>query len=83
MAKSAKPFLQRNTSMCPRHIKAQCYTTYVRPNLRPQTLEMAAFTHLDSDMFLCLFKAFVRPQLEYAYAAWSPPSKMCSVGQLS
>ena len=23
-------------------------------------------------MFLCLFKAFVRPQLEYANAVWSP-----------
>ena len=39
-----------------------------------QTMGMIrrAFTHLDSDMFLCLFKAFVRPQLEYANAAWSP-----------
>ena len=31
-----------------------------------------AFTYLDSDTFLCLFKAFVRSQLEYANAAWSP-----------
>ena len=33
-----------------------------------QTMGMIrrAFTYLDSDMFLCLFKAFVRPQLEYA-----------------
>ena len=30
------------------------------------------FTHLDKEMFLCLFKAFVRPQLKYANAAWSP-----------
>ena len=31
-----------------------------------------AFTHLDNDMYRCLFKAFVRLQLEYANAAWSP-----------
>ena len=39
-----------------------------------QTMGMIrrAFTHLDNEMFLCLFKAFVRPQLEYANAAWSP-----------
>lgn len=32
-ANSTRAFLQRNTSMCPRHIKARCYTTYVRPTL--------------------------------------------------
>ena len=31
-----------------------------------------AFTFIDEDMFLCLFKAFVRPQLEYANAVWNP-----------
>ena len=42
-----------------------------------QTMGMIrrAFTHLDSEMFLCLFKAFVRPQLEYANAAWSRACK--------
>ena len=32
-ANSTRAFLQRNTSMCPRHIKARCYETYVRPQL--------------------------------------------------
>ena len=32
-ANSTRAFLQRNTRMCPRHIKARCYTTYVRPTL--------------------------------------------------
>ena len=31
-----------------------------------------AFTFMDEDMFICLFKAFVRPQLEYANAVWNP-----------
>lgn len=31
-----------------------------------------AFISLDEDMFLCLFKAFVRPHLEYANAVWNP-----------
>ena len=41
-------------------------------NKANQTMGMIrrAFTHLDKEMFLCLFKAFVRPQLEYANAAW-------------
>ena len=26
----------------------------------------------DNDTFICLFKAFARPQLEYANAAWNP-----------
>ena len=30
-ANSVRAFLQRNTKMCPRHIKDKCYTTYVRP----------------------------------------------------
>ena len=32
-ANSTRAFLQRNTRMCPRHIKSRCYTTYVRPTL--------------------------------------------------
>ena len=31
-----------------------------------------AFTHLDNDTFPGLFKAFIRPHLEYANTAWSP-----------
>ena len=31
-----------------------------------------AFTYLDEEMFLCLFKAFVRPHVEYANAVWNP-----------
>ena len=39
-----------------------------------QTMGMIrrAFTFIDEDMFVCLFKAFVRPQLEYANAVWNP-----------
>ena len=46
----------------------------IKVNKANQTMGMIrrAFTHLDNDTFLCLFKAFVRPQLEYANAAWSP-----------
>ncbi len=32
-ANSTKAFLQRNTSCCPRKIKANCYTTFVCPSL--------------------------------------------------
>ena len=32
-ANATRSFLQRNTKMCPRHIKEKCYTTYVRPSL--------------------------------------------------
>ncbi len=32
-ANGTKAFLQRNTSCCPRKIKANCYTTFVRPSL--------------------------------------------------
>ena len=31
-----------------------------------------AFISLDEEMFLCLFKAFVRPHLEYANTVWNP-----------
>ena len=31
-----------------------------------------AFITLDEEVFLCLFKAFVRPHLEYANAVWNP-----------
>ena len=31
-----------------------------------------SFTHLNEEMFLLLFKAMVRPHLEYAVAAWAP-----------
>ena len=43
-------------------------------NKANQTMGMIrrAFTFLDEDMFVCLFKAFVRPQLEYAYREWNP-----------
>ena len=42
----------------------------IKVNNTNQTMGMIrrAFTHLDKDMFLCLFKAFVWPQLEYANA---------------
>ena len=43
-------------------------------NKANQTMGMIrrAFTFLDEDIFVCLFKAFVRPQLEYANAVWNP-----------
>ena len=46
----------------------------MKVNKANQTMGMIrrAFTHLDNDTFLCLYKALVRPQLEYANAAWSP-----------
>ena len=31
-----------------------------------------AFITMDEEVFLCLFKAFVRPHLEYANAVWNP-----------
>ena len=31
-----------------------------------------SFTFLDGDLFKKLYSSFVRPQLEYAYAVWSP-----------
>ena len=43
-------------------------------NKANQTMGMIrrAFISIDESMFVCLFKAFVRPQLEYANAVWSP-----------
>ena len=34
-----------------------------------------SFSHLDGEMFVKLFTAFVRPHLEYAQAVWSPHLK--------
>ena len=52
---STRVFLQRNTRMCPRHIKARCYTTYVRP-----TLEYAS-TVWDPSTQKCAAKLRGRP----------------------
>ena len=38
-----------------------------------------SFTYLDKDVFLKLYKAFVRPHLEYANAVWNPFLKRQSI----
>ena len=37
-----------------------------------------SFIHLDEESFLCLYKALVRPHLEYANSVWDPRFK-CQV----
>ena len=46
-----------------------------------QTLGLVkrSFTYLDKDVFLKLYKAFIRPHLEYANAVWNPFLKRQSI----
>ena len=42
-----------------------------------------AFTYIDKDIFLNLFKSLVRPHLEYASSVWCPVFKKDRVANLN
>ena len=44
-ANSTLAFLQRNTTRCPRHVKAMCYNTFIRPSLEYSSAVWSPYTN--------------------------------------
>ena len=55
-------------------VSRQCLSSAGRANRALGSMRMA-FKHIDSRTLVVLYKAFVRPLLEYSSAAWSPHLK--------
>ena len=71
-ANSTLAFLQRNTTRCPRHVKAMCYNTFIRPSLEYSSAVWSPYTKNNIE---CLEKV-QRRAARYAFGDWRRTSSV-------